>query len=87
MRSCAEGYPVAQTFDSNAFKKAAKDWIRENPDGALQDFTDFCEEQIPSTQFAAYGWLLEQTVSWYRHILARRDTNRDALNEPDEAIA
>lgn len=60
-------------FDFNQFKRSVKDWIRDNPEGSLVDLRDYCEELIPAAQYAANEWLVDQTVSWYRHILASRD--------------
>lgn len=60
-------------FDFNDFKRSVKDWIRENPSGSVQELRDFCEERIPSNQYAANEWVVDQTVSWYRHILAHRE--------------
>lgn len=60
-------------LDHNAFKKSVKDWMRENPEGSLPDLIDFCEEQIPTNQFATSRWIVDQTVSWYKHILVHRE--------------
>lgn len=60
-------------FDFNEFKRSVKDWIKHNPSGTTQDLRDFCEEKIPSHQYAANEWVVDQTVSWYKHILAQRD--------------
>lgn len=65
-------------FDANVFKRAVKEWIKNHPEGTEADLADFCEEQIPPTQYASYEWLVEHTISWYRHILAQR------RQEPDE---
>ena len=64
-------------FDINQFKRQVKDWIRLNPSAAEQDLVDFCEEIIPTNQFAANQWLIEQTVGWYRHIISNRDYSSD----------
>jgi hypothetical protein len=71
-------------FDPNAFKKNVKDWIRGNPEGTLIEFVDFCEDQIPPAQYAANQWLLEQTVSWYKHILTSREMSSKILDEGPE---
>jgi len=60
-------------IDANTFKRAVKDWIRSNPDGTIENLRDFCEEQIPSSEFTANTWIVEQTLSWYGHILSHRD--------------
>ena len=60
-------------FDSNQFKRSVKDWMRSNPEGSLAELTDYCEELIPPQQYAAHKWLVEHTVSWYRHILTHRE--------------
>lgn len=69
-------------FDFNGFKKSVKEWIRSNPDGTLTDLRDFCEEAIPPQQFSANEWVIEQTLSWYRHIL----THRDVSNQYEEDV-
>lgn len=72
-------------FDCNKFKRSVKDWIRDNPTGTLNDLVDFCEAQIPPAQYAAHQWLIEHTVSWYKHILAHREVNAAAdYDEGDE---
>ena len=59
-------------FDTNKFKRSVKDWVRDNPNGSMEDLVDFCEEQIPAAQFNTYGWLIEQTAGWYEHVLSTR---------------
>ncbi len=70
-------------FDSNKFKRAVKDWMREHPEGSEADLVDFCEEQIPPQQFSAHRWLVDQTLSWYRHVLVSREMHKSysALDE------
>lgn len=63
-------------FDINGFKKKIKVWAAEHPDGDINELIDFCEEQIPVTQFAANQWLIDQTVSWYKHILQTNQAKR-----------
>ena len=58
-------------FDTNKFKRSVKEWVRENPNGSMEDFVDFCEELIPSAQFNAYGWLVEQTLGWNQRVDGR----------------
>ena len=70
-------------FDFNGFKKSVKEWIRTNPDGSVNDLRDFCEEQIPPPQYTANEWIVEQTVSWYRHILNHRDVSQENMAEDD----
>lgn len=72
------------TFDFNSFKKFVKQWIREHPEGTLQDLRDFCEELIPPHQFSANEWVVDQTVSWYRHVLDHRDLAE--YSEEDEMV-
>ena len=69
--------------DLNVFKKSVKDWIKVNPQGTLVDLRDYCEDQIPPAQFAAYEWLVDQTVGWYKHILDRREITDDQLELVD----
>lgn len=70
-------------FDPNSFKRSVKAWIRDHPQGTEADLVDFCEELIPPQAFAANEWLVEHTVSWYRHIVAQRDSRFDGFNESD----
>jgi hypothetical protein len=60
-------------FDTNHFKRAVKDWMKQHPEGSEAELTDFCEELIPVHQFAAHRWLVDHTVSWYRHVVAHRN--------------
>ncbi len=70
-------------FDFNFFKKSIKDWIRSNPNGTMNELRDFCEDLIPVQQYAANEWLIDQTLSWYRHILDHREM--EELGEEIEA--
>jgi hypothetical protein len=63
-------------FDSNKFKRMAKDWVRENPNGTVEELVDYCEELIPPNQFASYAWIVEQTREWYQYVLDTRKSNR-----------
>lgn len=69
-------------FDPNKFKKSVKEWVRSHSEGTISEFVDFCEEQIPPSHFAANRWLIDQSVSWYRHILTQRKASRE-LDNPD----
>ena len=60
-------------FDANKFKRSVKQWIRDNPNGSLNDMVDFCEDQIPTAQYSSYRWLVNQTIDWYKHILNHRE--------------
>ena len=66
-------------FDCNQFKRSVKEWMRDHPDGSLADLVDFCEEAIPPHQYTHYQWLIDQTVCWYKHVLA----HREAVNRMD----
>jgi hypothetical protein len=72
-------------LDYNQFKRSVKQWIRNHPDGSVSDLVDFCEEQIPPAAFTANQWLVEETVSWYRHILAHSEAETGAPEESEEA--
>lgn len=65
-------------FDINHFKRQVKNWIQNHPNRCEQDLIDFCEELIPPNQFAANQWIVEQTLSWYRHILTCRERESEA---------
>lgn len=69
--------------DLNVFKKDVKEWIKVHPEGTLTELRDYCEDQIPSAQFAAYEWLVDQTVGWYKHILDRREIPDDEYDLVD----
>ena len=73
-------------LDTNAFKKSVKVWIKENPTGTDQDLLDFCEEKIPSNQYQSSHWLIDQTVSWYRHMLSQREM-KDEAGSDDQDVA
>ena len=78
-----ENYLVeVRMFDVNEFKKRVKQWIAEHPQGEAADLVDYCEELIPPQQFSANKWLVEQTVSWYRHVLVQREISR-SVEDPD----
>ena len=68
-------------FSVNEFKKQVKQWMSQHPTGQLQDLIEYCEELIPSSQYAANRWLIEQTSSWYKHILTTRE-----LSSPQNAF-
>jgi len=63
-------------FDTNKFKRSVKEWVRENPNGTVEELVDFCESMIPPSQFSNYAWLLEQTSGWYEHVLSTRKSAR-----------
>ena len=71
-------------FDVNEFKRKTKSWIRNNPGGTEQDLRDFCEEMIPAAHYTTYGWLVDQTVSWYRHIVAQKDLTYFQMEDNQE---
>lgn len=74
-------------FDANTFKRSIKEWIQKNPDGSVDDLREFCEEQIPSAQYAAWEWLIDQTTSWYAHVLRQRDSIRSFSAEDESEVA
>ena len=71
-------------FDFNSFKKSVKQWIREHPEGSLHELRDYCEELIPPNQYTVNNWVVDQTVSWYRHILDHREFQE--VGEDDELV-
>lgn len=70
-------------FDTNNFKRSIKEWVKTNPRGTIEDLVDYCEDLIPVTQYQSHGWLIEQTVGWYEHVLSHRRSNR-ALDDSFE---
>ncbi len=67
-------------FDINGFKKKVKAWVLDHPEGDVAELIDFCEEQIPPAQFAANKWLIEQTTSWYKHVLQNKRISQVACD-------
>ena len=65
-----------EMFDTNKFKRAVKVWVRENPNGSIEDMVDFCEELIPTQMYQSHLWLVEQTTGWYQHLLSTRRCSR-----------
>ncbi len=70
-------------FDVNHFKRTVKDWIRVNPQGSLVDLRDYCDEIVPPQLYSANQWLIDQTLSWYRHVLERREL--EAVGAEDDS--
>lgn len=74
-------------FDANSFKRSVKEWMRNHPHGTEADLVDFCEEQIPSSLYSANHWLVEHTVSWYKHVLTQRELARGGREEDEDSVA
>lgn len=70
--------------DTNEFKRSVKEWIARNPNGTLCEFIDYCEELIPTAQYAANKWLINQSIDWYKHILSSRKVTREQLLEMEQ---
>lgn len=70
-------------FDKNEFKKKVKVWIRQNPKASEHDLHDFCDEIMPPNHFAANQWLINQTVSWYKHILESREKAKKYVEDEE----
>ena len=73
-------------FDANQFKRSVKEWIRANPEGTEADLVDFCEEQIPTALYSANHWLVEHTLSWFRHIMVQRQHARELSDDSEDAV-
>ena len=71
-------------FDVNQFKKGVKEWVRLHPSATVADFTDFCEEMIPPSHYAANQWLIDQSISWYRFVKTQRDKHITYAAEEEE---
>jgi hypothetical protein len=71
-------------FDPNQFKRSVKEWMKQHPTATEIELIDFCEDQIPVSQYASYEWLVEHTVSWFRHIVAQRVKSRNDLHSEEE---
>jgi hypothetical protein len=56
----------------NNFKKEVKVWMSLNPHGSEMELLDFCEDIIPSNEYVANKWVIDETVSWYKHVLDNR---------------
>ncbi len=72
-----------ESFDINEFKKKVKDWMRNHPDGAEAELLDFCEDLVPTQQFASNRWVFDHTIAWYRSILQSRTEDHTALDDDD----
>ncbi|MFY7928944.1 MAG: hypothetical protein ACOVS5_08725 [Oligoflexus sp.] len=72
-------------FDVNQFKRSVKEWIRVNPQGSEHDLRDYCDEIVPPHLYQSNQWLIEQTLSWYRHVLECRDLQGEDDVEACEA--
>jgi hypothetical protein len=72
-------------FDCNKFKRAVKDWMQLNPNGSVDELMEFCEELIPPQQYTAHQWLVEQTTSWYKHVLSQRDAQKRYRHDEEDA--
>ena len=54
----------------NNFKKEVKRYgCLKNPNGSEMELLDFCEDIIPANQYVANKWIIDETVSWYKHVL------------------
>jgi hypothetical protein len=72
-------------MDVNAFKKDIKEWMHSHPYGSIEDFNDYCESLIPPALLTGYSWLIDQSVSWYTHVLSSRDWQSMADEQGDDA--
>jgi hypothetical protein len=72
-------------FDTNQFKRAVKDWVRDHPTASVTELNDYCEELIPAPQYQSHNWLIEQTLGWYQHMLMTRKSRtwQDASQEEE----
>ena len=68
----------------NEFKKRIKKWMDDNPFAQETDLVKYCKKIIPENELKANQWLLDQTVSWYKHILLIRDKNNIADHRYDK---
>lgn len=71
-------------FDINHFKKQVREWMGNNPEGDEGDFLDFCESMIPVGAYSSHKWLVDQTLAWYRHMQAQRESNKMMANGFDD---
>ncbi|MDB2447017.1 hypothetical protein N9W79_00160 [bacterium] len=71
-------------FDINSFKKSVRAWMNNNPEGTVNDLLDYCEDMIPPGVYASHKWLVDQTVAWYRHVQAHRETDKMMANGFDD---
>ena len=63
-------------LDINSFKKSVRDWMDKNQDGTENELLDYCEELIPTGVYNSHKWLVDQTLAWYRHVQAHRQTSK-----------
>lgn len=71
-------------FDINNFKKSVKVWMKDNPEGTEGELMDFCEDLIPVGVYSSHKWLVDQTIAWYRHVQAHRETSKMMANGFDD---
>lgn len=71
-------------FDVNHFKRSVKDWIKGNPQASMIDLRDYCDEIVPAQSYAANQWLIDQTLSWYRHVLERREIEAAGMDDDSD---
>lgn len=70
-------------FDRNQFKRIVKQWVKDNQQATIYDLIDYCEDQIPPADYTANSWLIDQTVNWYKHILANREYYTNEVESED----
>jgi hypothetical protein len=68
-------------IDTNKFKQSIKHWVQSHPDSNEQSFRDFCEELIPPQHYATYEWLVDQSVSWYNHMMTQKESAKLAYED------
>ena len=71
-------------LDINSFKKSVRAWMKDNPEGTETELLDFCEDLIPPGSLNSHKWLVDQTLAWYRHIQAHRETSKMMSNGFDD---
>ncbi len=71
-------------FDTNEFKRTVKIWMREHPNAPEEELRELCEDLIPSTLYTRHGWLIDHTVSWYRHVVSQRSLSQAYVDDGEE---
>ncbi len=74
-------------FDRNQFKRSVKNWMNENEEATIEDLQLYCEQLIPTKEYVANKWLIDETLAWYDHILHNRKHLANQYDPQDELKA
>jgi hypothetical protein len=60
-----------------------KQWVEDHSQADEEAFVDYCEELIPFSERSSYQWLIEQSVSWHRFVVASRKSSQILEGDDD----